>query len=225
MAPELDASLCLFVSVCLSLVVSLSACRYPYVCLSVCVSVCLSISWAFWLGQLKMQWRNQWVFFLSEFVGYQSTWRGCPLLTLRCPTCGVITCFSVIILIRRRRRRRKSLKLVLRQPWVWIVWDFIFLASAYEGGLALPVTVLFHAVSSAHWLFVVSVLIRDELTRGHRWSRNLESHVYPGADLNTRPLDWQLSTLTTGVDWTTTLVNKQISIFLCIHWLYKPFGK
>ena len=56
----------------------------------------------------------------------------------------------------------QSLKLALRQPWVWSVSDFIFLASAYEGGW--PVLSL--AVSSSHRQCTVSVLIIAELARG-----------------------------------------------------------
>ena len=49
----------------------------------------------------------------------------------------------------------QSLKLALGQPWVWSVNDFIFLATAYEGGW--PVLSL--TISSSHWQSAVSVLI------------------------------------------------------------------
>ena len=52
----------------------------------------------------------------------------------------------------------QSLKLALRQPRVWIVSDFIFLATAYEGGW--PV------LSLNIWQRMVSVLIIAELARG-----------------------------------------------------------
>ena len=63
---------------------------------------------------------------------------------------------------RLEAEEEQSLKLALRQPWVWSVNDFIFLASAYEGGCAI----LFLAVSSSHWQCAVSVLIKAELTGG-----------------------------------------------------------
>ena len=59
----------------------------------------------------------------------------------------------------------QSFKLVLRQPWLWSVSDFIFLASAYEG--EWPVLSL--TVSSSHWQCVVSVLIIVELAVISYW--------------------------------------------------------
>jgi len=49
----------------------------------------------------------------------------------------------------------QTLKLALWQPWVWSVSDFIFLATAYEGGW--PVLSLI--VPSSLWHCVISVLI------------------------------------------------------------------
>ena len=54
------------------------------------------------------------------------------------------------------------IKLSLRQPCVWSVSDFIFLATAYESGW--PVLSL--TVSSSHWQSAVSVLIIADLARG-----------------------------------------------------------
>ena len=54
----------------------------------------------------------------------------------------------------------QSLKLAPRQPCVRSVSDFIFLASAYEGGW--PVL----TVSSSHWQCAVCVLIIAGLARG-----------------------------------------------------------
>ena len=82
----------------------------------------------------------------------------------------------------------------LGQSWVWSVSDFIFLALAYEG--RWPVLSL--TISSSHWQCAVSVLIIAELTRGRRWSRNLEPNFCPGRDLNPEPHGWRSSTLTTG---------------------------
>jgi len=56
----------------------------------------------------------------------------------------------------------QPLKLVLRQPWVWSVSNFIFLASAHGGGWP----VLFVTVSSSHWQCMVSILIIAKLARG-----------------------------------------------------------
>jgi len=89
----------------------------------------------------------------------------------------------------------QSLKLALRQPWVWSVSDFIFLATAYEGGW--PVLSL--TFSSSHLQCMFSVLIIAELARGRRWNRNLEPNFWPGRDLNPEPHDWQSSTLTTSL--------------------------
>jgi len=58
-----------------------------------------------------------------------------------------------------------SLEEALRQPWLWSVSDFIFLATA---------------VSSFHWQRAIIVLIKAELARGHRWNRNLEPNFCPG---------------------------------------------
>ena len=46
-------------------------------------------------------------------------------------------------------------------------------------------------------LIAVSVLITVELAKGHRLSRHLETDFCPGGDLNTWPLEWQSSMLTT----------------------------
>ena len=83
--------------------------------------------------------------------------------------------------------------LALKQPWVWSVSDFIFLATAYEGGWP----VLFLSVSSSYWQCAISVLIIAELARGRRWNRILNSNFCPGRGLNPEPYDWQSSTLTT----------------------------
>jgi len=51
-----------------------------------------------------------------------------------------------------------KIKLALRQPWVWSASDFVFLATAYEGGWS----VISLIVSSSHWQSAVSVLIIAE---------------------------------------------------------------
>ena len=56
----------------------------------------------------------------------------------------------------------QSLKLVIGQPWVLSIIDFIFLATANEGGWP----VLSITVSSSHWQCVVRVLIIAGLARG-----------------------------------------------------------
>ena len=88
----------------------------------------------------------------------------------------------------------QSLKLALGQPRVWSVSDFIFSASANEGGW--PVLSL--TVSSSHWQCTVSVLIIAESARRCKWSRNLEPNFSSGQDLNLWPHVWRSSTLTTG---------------------------
>ena len=87
----------------------------------------------------------------------------------------------------------QSLKLALRQPCVWSVSDFSFLATAYKGGW--PVLSL--TVSSSLWQCVVSVLIIGELARGRRLNVYLEPNFCPGRGLNLEPHDWHSSTLTT----------------------------
>ena len=69
--------------------------------------------------------------------------------------------------------------------------DFIFLDSTYEG--RWPVLSL--TISSSQWQRMVSVLIIAKLTRGCRWSRNLEPNFCSGQDFNHKPLDWQSSKL------------------------------
>lgn len=53
-------------------------------------------------------------------------------------------------------------KLALRQPLVWRISDFTFLASAYQGGWP----VLFLAISTSHQQCTMSILFITELTRG-----------------------------------------------------------
>src|SRR6218665_2484726 len=94
-----------------------------------------------------------------------------------------------------------------------MVRDFIFLATAYEGGW--PVLSL--TVSFSHWQCAVSVQIIGELARGCRWNRNLKPNFCPGRGLNSEPHDWQSSTLTTRLPSATTrleaLANDQYSSF------------
>jgi len=70
--------------------------------------------------------------------------------------------------VSANEEEEQSLELAQGQPWVWSVSDFIFLASAYEGGW--PVLSL--TVSSAYWQCAISVLIIGELARGCKWSAN-----------------------------------------------------
>jgi len=93
-----------------------------------------------------------------------------------------------------RRGEEQALKLALRQPWVWSVSDFVFLASAYE--IWWPVLSL--AISSSHRHCTVGVLIIAELARACRWSRTLDASFCPGRDLHPRPYGRQSSTLTTA---------------------------
>ena len=93
---------------------------------------------------------------------------------------------------KKKKKISPSLKLSLRQPWVWSVSDPIFLATAYEGGWpVLSLTVL-----SSYWQSAVSVLIIAELARGCRWSINLGPNFCPGRGLNPKLSGWQSSTLT-----------------------------
>ena len=66
----------------------------------------------------------------------------------------------------------------LQQPWVWSVSDFIFLATAYDGGW--PILSLI--VPSSHWQVwhcAVSAASIAELARGRRWNRNFEPNFCP----------------------------------------------
>ena len=62
---------------------------------------------------------------------------------------------------KEEEKEEQSLKLTLKQPYVWSVSDFIFLASANEGWE----WVLSLAVSSSNQQCTVSVLIKAELAR------------------------------------------------------------
>ena len=64
----------------------------------------------------------------------------------------------VVELMAEEEEEEQSLKLTLRQPWVWSVSAFILLATAYEGRWPVPSL----AVSSSHWQCTVSVVIITE---------------------------------------------------------------
>src|SRR6218665_2931909 len=75
----------------------------------------------------------------------------------------------------RSEEEEQSLKPDLRQPWICIASNFIFLALAYYETVA----VLSHRVSSSHRLhctFTVLIIAH----RGCRWSRNLNPNFCPG---------------------------------------------
>ena len=68
----------------------------------------------------------------------------------------------VIWVLRLKEEEDEEQSLMLGQPVVCSVSDFIFLASAYEGGWQ----VLSLTVSSSHWQCSVSVLVIAEFARG-----------------------------------------------------------
>ena len=98
-----------------------------------------------------------------------------------------------LVFVQEEEQQEQSLKLALGQPWVWSVSDFIFLASAYEGGW--PVLTLI--VSSSHWQFTVSVLIIAELSRGVGGVEISNQISALDGIWTPKPLDWQSSTVTT----------------------------
>ena len=92
--------------------------------------------------------------------------------------------FRWVVYVNIDEEEEQSLKLALRQPWVWSVSDFIFLASAYEGGW--PVLSL--AVSSSHQQCTVSVLIIAELARG-AGGAEISNQISALAGIWTPPID------------------------------------
>ena len=87
------------------------------------------------------------------------------------------------------KKKKSLLSQPERQLWEWIATDFIFLASAYEGGWPV-LSIAFHLPTD-----IVHTVA--ELGRRWRWNRNLKPIFLLWQDLNHRPVGCQTSMITT----------------------------
>ena len=118
--------------------------------------------------------------YFKHYLQLHTTWQSANLQCNNC-TFRFYNCTNCNQLhVKICPEEEQSVKLVLRRLCVRSVSDFVFSASAYEGGWP----VLSHAISSSHWQCMVYVLIIARLARGCRWSRNIKSNFYPRGDLN-----------------------------------------